>query len=164
MQAMQGFRVCTQQSHLWELAQDDSQHCCQCALLIEGELDQQLLRELIARIIARHEILRTGFYRQPGLKVPLQIINEAGTYSWKELDLRAETPHRAEERLECELLKQGQSGNTQSGSPLNVLLACLGQGKHLLSLALPSMFCDTLSFVNLSAEIASGLTKAGRGA
>jgi len=157
MQATQAFRLSPQQRHLWELAQASPDQCCQCALLIEGTLDRQLMRDVIRKIIARHEVLRTTFYRQPGLKVSLQVINEAGAPSWKEVDLRSVDSRRASERLESMLLNQRQTKIAgQSGSLLDVLLVCLEPSRHVLSLALPSACCDTATFANLTREIFPG--------
>jgi len=71
------FRLSRQQERLWLLQRDSSAFRSQCALLIEGDLKEEVLREALRRVIERHEILRTAFHRRPGLELPLQIMVES---------------------------------------------------------------------------------------
>ena len=78
MQAIgvEGYRLSPQQKHLWRLQQNGSGEpfLAQCAVLIEGDLDRQTLKEALHTVINRHEILRTRFPLLPGAVSPLQVI------------------------------------------------------------------------------------------
>src|SRR3712207_8491337 len=49
------------------LQRDTPAYRSQCAILIEGSLNEAALREALRRVIDRHEILRTAFHSRPGL-------------------------------------------------------------------------------------------------
>src|SRR5262245_60830044 len=82
---MQGYRLSPQQSHLWSLQRDAGNYTAQCAVMFEGELRPERLREALQRVIVRHEILRTRFQPHAGLKLPLQVIDHSGEVIWREL-------------------------------------------------------------------------------
>src|SRR6185369_6518522 len=87
-QVIEGYRLSPQQRHLW-MQQADSElpYRVQLALLIEGELDEQVLIESLQSIVDRHEIYRTSFRSIPGVSLPLQVINDSPTVSVRKLDL-----------------------------------------------------------------------------
>src|SRR3954451_23580883 len=88
-EVIEGYRLSPQQEYLWLLCQQDgAAHRTQCALRIEGELHKNLLREVLAQVVEQHEILRTAFRGMPGMNLPLQVVLEHGTWSWREVDLR----------------------------------------------------------------------------
>ena len=62
-----GFRLSPQQKHLWLLQEDgyETAYHAQCAILIEGDLDHDLLKAAIHSLVDRHEILRTVFQFVP---------------------------------------------------------------------------------------------------
>ncbi|HWP42128.1 MAG TPA: condensation domain-containing protein [Blastocatellia bacterium] len=91
MQAMTrpGYRLSPQQRRLWLLEQRyrGAAFVSQCAASITAGLDRERIREALERVVARHEILRTSFERQPGLRLPLQVIAEEGL-EWIEGEAR----------------------------------------------------------------------------
>src|ERR1044071_7445895 len=84
-----GYQPSPQQKHLWLLRQaDDSlSYRVRASVLIEGVIDVEILKASIAKIIDRHEILRTTFSCLPGLAFPLQVINSKSELSINEFDL-----------------------------------------------------------------------------
>jgi len=54
---------------------------------LRGELDMDALRRAVARLVARHAILRTSF-DLTGYSEPLQLVHEAATIPLEEIDLR----------------------------------------------------------------------------
>jgi len=70
----EGFRLSSQQEHLWLLERNGLPLEARGTLVIDGELEPELLQEALRRIVERHEILRTGFQLLPGVAVPLQVI------------------------------------------------------------------------------------------
>ncbi|HEV2891991.1 MAG TPA: condensation domain-containing protein, partial [Frankiaceae bacterium] len=78
-QAIEGFRLSAQQRRLWSLGRDGRVPVCQCAVWLSGEPDVERLRSALDAVVARHEILRTGFRRLAGMQWPLQVIAERGS-------------------------------------------------------------------------------------
>jgi amino acid adenylation domain-containing protein len=80
--SQEGFRLSILQRRLWWLGAGRSV----CAVEIPAGVSTEALRTALDRIAARHEILRTSFVQSPGIKVPLQVIGEEGTFEWHEED------------------------------------------------------------------------------
>src|SRR5690348_7030081 len=86
----EGFRLSPQQKRVWLLQSSNNiPYRVQCAVLIEGALDDALLQARLEQAVRRHEILRTSFRCPPRLTLPLQIIRSAGL-RWNVTDLRAQ--------------------------------------------------------------------------
>ena len=88
MQTLEGFRLSPQQKHLWSLQQDSLAYRAYCAIRIEGNLNVQALKLAFNQIVNRQENLRTTFHRQPGIKIPIQVIVESGTLSCNQANLK----------------------------------------------------------------------------
>ena len=73
-QTTRGYRSSNQQKRSWSLLQNGIEGWAQFALLLEGGLDRERLQRAFARVVARHEILRSTFQQPSGLKVPVQIV------------------------------------------------------------------------------------------
>src|ERR1700748_2492130 len=92
-QAVAGFRLSIQQDRIWsQHVSEDVPLWSGCELVLEGPLDVAKLRGSIQAVVARHEILRTVFHRQTGIKVPFQVIQETADYGWRVEDLRSLGP------------------------------------------------------------------------
>ncbi|HEU4833564.1 MAG TPA: amino acid adenylation domain-containing protein [Pyrinomonadaceae bacterium] len=145
-EVIEGFRLSPQQECLWSLyLRDRSAYRTQCALLIEGELQKDLLREALDQIVEQHEILRTAFREVPGMNLPLQVILENGRSSWCEVDL-SELP---EAEQSTRLAEQREFDD----EPLHACLAILAADKHVLSLNISPMCADAWSLKNLVREL-----------
>src|SRR5664279_1056539 len=78
-----GFRLSTQQERLWsQQTGGASAFWAECELLVEGPLDAAKLQAVVRGVVERHEILRTVFHHQTGLKLPFQVILEAPDFAW----------------------------------------------------------------------------------
>src|SRR5215211_1557106 len=79
-QVIEGYRPSLQQQRVWQLIQrdGDSRYCARCALMLDGELDVHTLQTVVQDVVARHEILRTRLEILPGVRLPLQVIEEDG--------------------------------------------------------------------------------------
>src|SRR5262249_33252339 len=51
-------------------------YCARCEFRLDGELDVAKLQAAFDDVVARHEILRTRLETFPGMKLPLQVIDE----------------------------------------------------------------------------------------
>jgi len=75
---IEGFRLSPQQQRLWLLSKQDGaeRYGARCAFMLDGDLDVQRLQRAFQDVVARHEILRTRLEMFPGMKLPLQIIDD----------------------------------------------------------------------------------------
>jgi amino acid adenylation domain-containing protein len=150
----EGFRLSPQQRWLWLLQQDGSAYRAQCAIMIEGRLDSEVLSSAVRQIINRHEILRTTFRREPGIRTPVQVIGSCPTwptrregklcaYLWQREDLSEFNEHEQAAKIK-ELF--GRDGilpfDFERGPLVRLSLIVLSPHRHLLSLCLPSLCAD----------------------
>ena len=73
--AAPGFRLSPEQESAG-LAAEGSPSFTSCTVAIDGALDVARLGEALAEVVRRHEILRTTFATQPGIRVPSQVIHD----------------------------------------------------------------------------------------
>src|SRR5215470_454647 len=84
-----GFRLSAQQERVCSQTQKGARttFVAVAAATIEGPLEPSKLREALQRTVSRHEILRTVFHQQAGVKLPFQVIRENLEPGWQEVDL-----------------------------------------------------------------------------
>ena len=65
-----GFRMSAEQERLW--SQQGGPETCraQCAVLLEGPVRSTRLQQAVQKVVSRHEVLRTVFPKQWGMKTP----------------------------------------------------------------------------------------------
>ncbi|WP_335214005.1 amino acid adenylation domain-containing protein [Nostoc sp.] len=149
---IQGFSLSPQQKRLWLLQKDSQAYRAHCAILLEGNLKKDVLKEALNKIVNRHEILRTTFHCINGVTTPIQVINEDNLISLNEAYLEDK------DAIEFEIEKLFQSASQQSldldkGSLLLATLVTLTPQKHLLILSLPALCADTPTLNNLVCEL-----------
>lgn len=153
-QAIEGFRLSPQQKQLWLLQQDSRVYQAYCAIQIQGNLNVEHLKEALGRIVNRHEIFRTRFHRQPGIKLPIQVIETSGTISWNHVKLNGLSPQdqsahiqeRVQEKRDLNVLSQLESIVSAS-------LLTLSENHHILLVILPALCADSWTLKNLVKEI-----------
>ncbi|HEX6284218.1 MAG TPA: AMP-binding protein, partial [Pyrinomonadaceae bacterium] len=74
--ALTGYRLSPQQRQIWSQQPAAISHGAQCVISLTGKLHDDVLRSAIAGVVEQHEILRTSFQRQPGMRTPVQVIGE----------------------------------------------------------------------------------------
>jgi len=78
---MQGFPLSPQQRRLWSLLSAHSRAFrSQCAIELPDGTSVAAVRAALGRLVARHEILRTGFRSVTGLYLPVQVIDPEPRY------------------------------------------------------------------------------------
>ncbi|MGB7926381.1 MAG: amino acid adenylation domain-containing protein, partial [Pyrinomonadaceae bacterium] len=154
---IRGFRLSPQQKRVWLWQQKSVALEAVCALLLEGDLNPERLKEALQGIVDRHQILHTGFQRRPGTKIPLQVIAEGYRFSWQEVDLSGMDRQQQETDLE-ERFREQRSGRFASDdeSLLRATLICWSAGRHMLLLGLPALCADSWTLKNLAQEISQG--------
>ncbi len=154
-QVIEGYRLSPQQRHLWtQQADSELPYRVQLALLIEGKLDEQALKQSLQSIVDRHEIYRTSFRSIPGVSLPLQVINDSAPVSLRKLDLGSLGAGEQESALE-DLFREArfEPFDLENGPLFRVSLARLSPASHVLVVTLPAACADLKSVNNLSREI-----------
>lgn len=154
---IEGFRLSPQQRHVWRLSQDNQFYRAQCVILLEGKLEAEALEQTLQEIVARHEMLRTNFQRNPGITYPIQLIGENRVELAR--DDRQSECSLTERRAEIEELASQQRSlpfNFEQGTLLHASLVKLAEQTNLLLLCLPALCADARTLKNLSNEVARG--------
>ena len=148
-EVIEGYRLSPQQEYLWLF--QDAGYRMQCALRLEGELHKNVIREALAQVVEQHEILRTAFRGVPGMNLPLQVILEHDTSSWREVDLRELSEEEQSTRLAA--LQSEREFNHEQGEVLHACLAMLATDRHVLLLNISPLCADGWSLQNLVREL-----------
>ncbi len=156
---LEGFRLSPQQRRVWSLRQAGPRSLprSQCALLLQGALEPDALRQAAKRLVATHEILRTTFHRPAGMRFPLQVVTEAGTASWQGVDLSgaaARDPLAAADELARQEI--ARPFDLERGPLFRLRLAALPDSNHVLLLSLPSLCADRRTLHNIARQLAKG--------
>jgi amino acid adenylation domain-containing protein len=172
-QTGQGFRLSPLQRRLWALAADgdDSPYRCRCAVLVEGDLDEDAWHAAVGKLKERHEILRTTFQTLPAVKFPVQVIHPATHARPAPLpDVRVGAAAHVEASPAPESLIEeffqteieeffhadaSRDSRPDDGSCLRLSLCPLGGGRSLLLLSLPSLCADAPSLRLLLSDLAA---------
>ncbi len=141
-QIIEGFRLSPQQQRLWQLSKQDgaARYSACCAFLLDGELDVHTLQASIQDVIARHEILRTRLETVPGMKLPLQVIDDHVNIA---IDVETDA-----QTARIDELFAGTSSDRVEATLLR-----LAQNKHLLFFNLPVFCADGPSLRNLMKDL-----------
>ena len=150
---IQGFRLSPQQERLWRLSGGVPGRAA-CAVSVRGHLDLDALRRALARVVARHEILRTSFLLLPGMITPLQVISEEAVFELEWME-PGEALEEAGDPWGERLLSRVQE--ERPGAPLVCAVTRLAPSYHGLALGLPSLSTDRRSLKNLVEEIGQAL-------
>ncbi len=156
-QIINGYQLSPQQKHLWLLqnAEQSSAFYAQCAVLIEGQLNSDRLKETVEKVVERYEIFRTGFQLLPGMSTPLQVINETRP-SWGD-GFNWETLSSQEQDACIEMLLQEERHfpfDLQQGLLSRFSLVTLESSKHVLLVTLHALCADIATLENLVCDVA----------
>ncbi len=156
-QVIHGFKLSSQQKHLWLLQQKHSlAYRSFCIVEITGNLNIEALKIALKTIINRHQILSTTFHCLPGMNIPLQVIENSNDLLIQEHNFKTEERNNAIELL-IESAKQ-QNFDLKKSSSLQISIATLSASKYLLLLNLPALYADATSLNNLLTEISRAYT------
>jgi amino acid adenylation domain-containing protein len=152
--AIEGFRLAPQQRRLLLTDEESLNRRTLCAILLEGQLDKDALKKALHEVARRHSVLRTIYYRQPGLKLPIQVIAEDAEMHWREADLSDESTEE-QQRLSEEFWQAERTRQVcaESRTPLCASLFSYTIDRHLLVVSLLALSADYLTMVNLANEI-----------
>src|SRR5262245_12925764 len=146
MQGTTGYRLSPQQHQLWLWHQDHPVPVSQCAVSIDGPLKRANLKDACARVVGRHEALRTTFYRQAGMKLPLQVVNDDLPLAWDEIDLADAGACKVQAEIEARLTAERRRPLDLTRGPLvRFVLVCLSPCRHVLLVTAAALCADTRS-------------------
>ncbi len=154
MQDESSFRVSPQQEQLWAEEADGPTGTVQAVVQLEASLDASALESALSQLVERHEILRTTFVRPPGIRVPLQVINDSLAPRWETLDLTgSDDPDRAA-CLDV-ALADARVGlrDFEHGPLVHGLLVDVGAGSQLFALTVSSLCADAASVAVMLDEL-----------
>lgn len=150
-ETVQGFRLSPQQERLWILQADKQCQLSQCALLLRGPLDSDALVAACRRLVERHEIFRTTFQALPGMRLPVQIVNDSVTQDCRRIDL---AHHEKREAMIAELCEEARRTQLDPAldQPLQATLGIFSTDESVLVLTVPSLCADTRTLTNIALE------------
>ena len=156
-QVIEGYQLSPQQKYLWSLSEsgDHMPYTAQCAMLMEGSLDRNVLRTALRHVIERHEILRTTFEFLPDMTIPLQVVNTATEVSLEEFDF-SELPGAQQQSMLNDLLRHTARllSSSPSANHVHFSEVLLAQNKAALLVSIGSLCADTTTLKLLMREIA----------
>lgn len=140
-QTIQGYLLSPQQIRLLADGRDPHTVRVEGTVRIKGRLRSEGLRQALEQTVARHEILRTKFQTVPGMKWPLQVVEEEPVCSWTESDAREEQAADFERTA------------SQAALPVAAALLRTGEEEYLLHLSLSALCADSLSVLHVLREV-----------
>ena len=156
-----GFRLSAQQERLWSLQSGPETCRAQCAVLVEGPVQSVRLQQAVQKVVSRHEILRTVFQKQSGMRNPFQVIRDSSEVVWKTVEVRGSSEIALTDTIK-DLCRKQADFDLEKGPTLHVQLATLSSEKHTLLLDLPALCADVRSLHNLVAEIGGAYAASGQ--
>src|SRR5271165_6869524 len=101
-----GFWLSPQQKHVWTLQQEGRAFGTTCLVLVDGALSVENLRRALHQLVGRHEILRTVYRRQAGMKFPFQVVLDGADPAVELVDLSGLSDSEQTEQLETRCRKE----------------------------------------------------------
>jgi amino acid adenylation domain-containing protein len=151
---IQGFRLSSQQTRLWQWQRGGNNSVAQCAICLEGDLRAETLRQAIQKVVSSHDILRTTFHSSPGIKIPIQVINEQSTLLWPNIDIT--DLDALEQSAQIETLLQQECCrpfNFERGPLMRLQMITLAANRHMLLVTLAALCGDGQSLKHLVRQI-----------
>ncbi|MBF1989859.1 non-ribosomal peptide synthetase [Fischerella thermalis] len=163
-ETISGFRLAPQQKRLWNLQQNSSAFYSQASILIEGNLQLEILQKAIGQIVNHHDILKTSFYRPPGVKTPVMVVADRSSLNWQYLDLSDSCHEDISTKIQ-ELFWEARQEyqNLSQASPLRLYLIKLSDTQHTLIISLPALCADTRTIKNLVNQISQAYAQCCQG-
>jgi len=155
-----GFWLSPQQKQVWTLQQDGGAYRSTCLVSIEGSLSVDQVMRALRHLVARHEILRTIYRRQPGMKFPFQIVLDNSEPLFEVVDLSGVSEFGQKEQLEALVQKERRSEAEPERWPaLAAKFVSVAPNRSALILSLPAMSADFGSLAVLTHELGQFITE-----
>ena len=152
-----GYRLSPQQKQVWQdqqhFAHKDAIYCAQALLAFQGNLEPERLRAAAAAVVERHEILRTSFPRQPGMRTPMQAIHEEPLLVWREEDFSNEASDPQQSLTDAVIKDETLPKLPEAAAGFRIAVVRLSQQDYRVVLTVPSLCCDDVSLGIIAKEI-----------
>jgi amino acid adenylation domain-containing protein len=152
--ATAGFWLSPQQKRVWSLQNDGRAYRSVCLVLTEGVGSLGDVTLAIEQLVARHEILRTIYVRQPGMTYPFQVVLEESPPAIGLLDLKEQPQSEQTSKLnELFVAAQVASQGPEGAPVVTANVVALSSDRYALVLSLPAMSADRSSLNILAQEL-----------
>ncbi|MGH8920198.1 MAG: condensation domain-containing protein, partial [Actinomycetes bacterium] len=155
---VEGYRLSAQQRSLWRRIETGAPAWAQVVLAVEGPLDHARLVRALESVVSTHEILRTSYRRPPGVRVPVQVVEEEdrAPFAWTVADLRHLDSAGRTARV-SQVVREGRQPPADPGGPTtpHAVLFRLGERSHELLLTTSALAADSATLRLLGAELAA---------
>jgi amino acid adenylation domain-containing protein len=149
------FQLSPQQEQLWLREPDGPAGRVQATVTVTGTVNGPALQAAVRAMIARHEILRTTFARQAGIRVPVQVVRETLEPAW-----RSDAVTDAD-RLAAVAAEELEAPLDLAEGPILRAAHIAGPSGNTLLLTLSSLSADAGSAAVLAGELAHTLGGSG---
>jgi amino acid adenylation domain-containing protein len=153
-----GFWLSPQQKHVWTLQQEGRALRSVCLVRFDLEIAEPELAAALKQVVARHEILRTIYVHQPGMKFPFQVVLDAAEPLLQKLDLSELPSDRQTEKME-ELFRSAQcpSAGPEQAPVFTATLTTLAPKRTAILLSMPAVTADSASLQVIALELEAAL-------
>ncbi|HEY8670090.1 MAG TPA: condensation domain-containing protein, partial [Terriglobales bacterium] len=155
-QASAGFWLSPQQRFAWKIQQESLRASSRtvCLVLLEGPVEIERLRDALRSMVSRHDILRTVFRRQTGMKVPFQVVLDSAEFGWRQLDLSAlAAPERESQVHKLFERERTTEISFEDGPALRAVLISLTVDTFALVISVSPLCADAQSLQILVREL-----------
>jgi len=150
------YRLSPQQELVWAMSPDGPTDAGQLILGLEGPVDVDRLRNAFSQLVERHEILRTTYVRQPGMKTPLQAVRDAVALDWDVTDLTGLDPAAQQARVdETAGAERRRSWDYENGPVLSARCLALAPDRLTLVVTAAAPTADAGALATIAAELAA---------
>ena len=156
---IQGYQLSSQQSQFW--AQQEAKHglWSQCAVTLQGPLNQSVLPVSIHDVVSRHDVLRTTLQVPIGMKSPLQVVLETYEPVIDVHDLRHLTVTQQQDWITDRFERARTAPDPVTHELLlKFWLVQVGEQQHILMTHLSALYADQWTLHTLIKEIADCYT------
>jgi len=151
-----GFRLSPQQRQIWisQQAYPDPAFRVVTAFTLAGDLDHEQLRQSLALIVEKHEILRTNFVRPAGIKIPFQVISERASFFWRVVDLKQLDEEQQRAQIDALFTAEcNERFSFEDGPVVRAQLVETAERSGVLLLSLPALCADSQTPLNIVEEM-----------
>ena len=151
---IQGFQLSPQQKRVWLVQQGSTAFSAQRVMLLEGELHVAVLKDAVQQVVAKHDILRTTFAELPGMKLPVQVVEDSLPLAWREVALTVADEMERDRYLDklCEI-ERNTRFDLEHGAPSRFVLLRCAPGEHILIATFASLCADRRTLRNFFNEL-----------
>lgn len=153
-----GFWLSPQQKHVWALQQEGGTLRSVCWLQLDRSISESALLDALRYLVGRHEILRTVYVRQPGMKFPFQAVLNQAEPSLRTFDLSTLSDPRQKEELQS-IIRSEQHAIVpwDSSSVLSAVLIIFAPERHSIVLSVPALTADAAALKILARDLLRSL-------